>query len=90
MARSVDKGFGGFYRRIKGRRGGLVANKAVARKLAIMFWRLMVHGLEYVEHGLKHYQDRVRLTEQRTLTTLARKLGFSITPKINHFEQVPG
>lgn len=89
LARSVDKGFGGFYRRIKGRRGGLVANKAVARKLAIMFWRVMVHGVEYVEHGLKHYQDRVRLTEQRTLTKLAHKLGFSITPRINHFEEVP-
>jgi hypothetical protein len=39
---------------------------------------------------LKHYQDRVRLTEQRTLTKLANKLGFSITQKINHFEEVPG
>jgi hypothetical protein len=59
-------------------------------QLAILFWRVMVHGVEYVEHGLKHYQDRVRLTEQRILTKLAHKLGFSITPKINHFEAVPG
>ena len=31
---SVDKALGGFDRRLKGRRGGLVANLALARKLA--------------------------------------------------------
>lgn len=44
VGRSVDKALGGFYRRLKGRRGGLVANQALARKLAALFWRLMVHG----------------------------------------------
>jgi transposase len=90
LGASVDKGFGGFYRRLKGRRGGLVANKAVARKLAVMFWRVMVHGVEYVEYGLRQYQDRVRLTEQRTLAKLASKLGFAIAPKINNLAGVPG
>ncbi|HRI16688.1 MAG TPA: transposase [Verrucomicrobiota bacterium] len=56
IARSVDKGLGGFYRRLKGRRGGLVANLALARKPAELFWRLMVHGIQYVEHGLQKYQ----------------------------------
>ena len=46
---SVDTAFGGAYRRLKARRGGLVANKALARKLAVMFWQMMVHGVEYVE-----------------------------------------
>lgn len=90
LAASVDKGFGGFYRRLKGRRGGLVANKAVARKLAEMFWRVTLHGVEYVELGLKQYQDRVRQTEQRTLTRLAAKLGFAVTPQINNLAVVPG
>lgn len=53
VGRSGDKALGGFYRRLKGRRGGLVANLALARKLAEMFWRLMVHGRAYVEAGLK-------------------------------------
>ena len=44
VGRSVDAALGGFYRRLKGRRGGLVANLALARKLAELFWRLMVHG----------------------------------------------
>jgi hypothetical protein len=39
VGRAVDKALGGFYRRLKGRRGGLVANLALARKLAELFWR---------------------------------------------------
>ena len=82
MARSVGNSthsaFGGAYRRLKARRGGLVANKALARKLAIMFWRIMVHGLEYVEHGLKQYEARAQLSEQRLLAKLARKHGLQL------------
>jgi hypothetical protein len=54
---------GGFYRRLKGRRGGLVANLALARKLAELFWRLMVHGVRYVEQGLKKYEEKVAQTD---------------------------
>jgi transposase len=84
MARSagktVDSAMGGFYRRLKARRGGLVAMKALARKLAVMFWRTMVHGTDYVEEGLKRYQERASLSEQRVLAKLARKHGMQLTP----------
>lgn len=76
LARSVDKALGGFYRRLRARRGGLIANKALARKIAAMFWQLMVHGATYVEEGLKKYQTRVLETEQFVLRKLARKHGF--------------
>src|SRR6185436_9752414 len=62
VGRSVDKALGGFYRRLKGRRGGLLANLALARKLAEMFWRLIVHGRAYVEVGLKKYEAKVAQT----------------------------
>jgi len=82
MARSVgnstNTAFGGFYRRLKARRGGLVANKALARKLAAMFWRMMVHGVDYVEQGLQQYQARATLSEQRVLAKLARKHGLQL------------
>jgi transposase len=80
LARSVDKALGGFYRRLKSRRGGLIANQALARKLAVMFWNVMVHGTAYVEEGLKKYESRVLDTEQRTLKKLARKHGFTLQP----------
>lgn len=81
VGRSVDKALGGFYRRLKGRRGGLVANLALARKLAEMFWRLMVHGRAYVEEGLKKYEEKVANTEQRLLQKLARKYNLVLQPK---------
>ncbi|MCB1126447.1 MAG: IS110 family transposase, partial [Verrucomicrobiae bacterium] len=77
----VDKALGGFYRRIKGRRGGLVANLALARKLAELFWRLMVHGITYVEQGLKKYEEKVAQTEQRLLVRLASKHGMVLRPQ---------
>lgn len=81
VGRSVDKALGGFDRRLKGRRGGLVANLALARKLAEMFWRLMVHGRAYVEKGLQHYEKRIAQTEQRLLQKLAAKHNFVLQPK---------
>ena len=81
VGRSVDKALGGFYRRLKGRRGGLVANLALARKLAELFWRLMVHGINYVEQGLKKYEEKVAQTEQRLLQKLARKYKMVLQPK---------
>jgi transposase len=80
VGRASDKALGGFYRRLRARRGGLVANLALARKLAQMFWWTMVHGLAYVEHGLKKYQDRVQQTEQAWLRKLARKHGMVLQP----------
>ncbi len=81
VGRSVDKALGGFYRRLKGRRGGLVANLALARKLAELFWRLMVHGRAYVEEGLKKYEAKVAQTEQRLLAKLAAKYNLVLQPK---------
>src|SRR5438093_6484886 len=86
VARSVgrrdDKALGGFYRRLKGRKGGLVANLALARKMAELFWRLMVHGISYVEQGLKKYEEKVAHTEQRLLQKLARKYNLVLQPKV--------
>lgn len=81
VGRSVDKALGGFYRRLKGRRDGLVANKALARKLAELFWQLMVKGHGYVEQGLKKYQEKVAQTECRLLAKLAQKHNLSLQPK---------
>jgi transposase len=80
LARSKNVALGGFYRRIAGRRGGLVANVAAARKLAVLFWRVMVKGFDFVEHGLKNYEAKVLETKQRALARLAKQLGVQIVP----------
>jgi transposase len=80
LAQSVDKALGGFYRRVRGRIGGLAANVALARKLAQLFYRLLRYGMEYVERGLKAYEAKVLETEARLLRKLARKQGFELVP----------
>src|SRR6185295_14973784 len=80
LARSKHIALGGFYRRMAGRRGGLVANVALARKLAMLFWRVMVKGIDYVEHGLARYEANVLQTKQRALRRLARQLGQQLVP----------
>ena len=59
LARSKYIALGAYYRRMAARRGGLVADKALAHKLAILFWRVMVKGMDYVEKGLAHYEAQV-------------------------------
>jgi transposase len=80
LAQSIDKALGGFYRRLRGRVGGLAANVALARKLAEMFYRLLRYGMEYVEQGLKDYETKVLLGEARLLRKLARRQGFELIP----------
>ena len=80
LANSKHVALGGFYRRMAARRGALVANVALARKLAGLFWRVMVKGISYVEHGLHDYEAKVLQTKQRALQRLARQLGVQVTP----------
>lgn len=80
LARSKDIALGAFYRRLAARRGGLVANIALARKLAVMFWRVMVKGLDYVENGLAAYESKMQEAKQRTLRRLAKELGQTVSP----------
>ena len=80
LVRSKDIALGGFYRRMAARRGGLIATMALARKLASLFWRVMVKGLDFVERGLADYEARVMQTKQRSLQRLAKQLGQQLVP----------
>jgi transposase len=82
LARSKNIALGGFYRRMAARRGGLVANLALARKLAALFWRVMVKGLDYAEAGLKAYEEQVLETKRRALCRLAKQLGRVVLPSL--------
>ncbi len=80
LARSKNIALGAFYRRLSARRGGLVANIALARKLAELFWRVMVHGLDYVEEGLVRYEEKVLRSKHQALLRLAHQLGRELVP----------
>ena len=71
---------GGFYRRIKARSGAMVANVATARKLAVLFYNTLRHGLNFVEEGLKKYEDTY---QQRIISNLKKKasvFGYNLIP----------
>jgi transposase len=78
LARTVDKALGGFFRRLKKAKGGLVATKAVARKIALLYYRTLKHGLAYVEKGLRQYEMQYEESQRRLLTKLAAKQGFKL------------
>jgi transposase len=80
LARSKNMALGAFYRRMAARRGGLLANKALARKLAAWFWRVMVKGDDYVEKGIANYEEQVRKGKERALNRLAKELGQQVVP----------
>ena len=80
LVRSKNIALGAFYRRMAARRGKAVANKALARKLAAWFWRVMVKGDDYVEQGIAQYEAQIRKGKERALRRLASELGQQLTP----------
>jgi len=70
---------GSFGRRIRSKKGPAVAIKAVARKLAILYWRVMVLGVDYAEEGVKRYEEKILTQKQKTIQRLAIELNMIIT-----------
>src|SRR5476649_1460550 len=46
-----------FYRRIKGRIGGVGAVTATAHKLSRLVYRMLKYGSEYVKHSMEEYES---------------------------------
>lgn len=80
LLNSKKIGWGAFARRLRGRKGPAIAIKATARKLAVQYWRLMVKGEDFVERGVKHYEDVLRKQKQKALSKLALELDVIIVP----------
>ncbi len=69
---------GAFGRRLKSRKGAPVAIKAVARKLAAWYWRIMVKGMDFVEKGVLKYEQQLLAQKQRSLKRLAKELKMQV------------
>ena len=81
LARSKYLALGGFYRRIRGRRGGQVANIAAARKLAVLFYNTLRFGWAYVEQGLAEYERKYKERYIKHLRATAKHLGMQLLPE---------
>ena len=74
LIQSKNIALGAFGRRIRSKKGPAVAIKAMARKLAELYWRVMQKGLEYVEKGVKVYEEKLLYSKQKLLKKLADEL----------------
>jgi transposase len=70
-----------FYRRIKGRIGGLGAVTATAHKLARLVYRMLKFGAEYVKQSMAEYETRLRAKLEGQLRAKAMRMGFALVPR---------
>jgi transposase len=70
---------GAFGRRLKSRKGAGIAVKATANKLAKFYWRLMVKGMKFTEHGIKAYEEKMMLQKEKWLIKTANQLGIKLS-----------
>ena len=78
LINSKNTAIGAFGRRIRGRKGPAIAIKAMARKLAAIYWRVMVKGIDYVEHGVKMYDQQITANKLKSFKRLASELNINV------------
>lgn len=75
-----DSYLGARYRRLRGRLGGPRANKAMARYLACLLYRLITKGEAYVDRGAKYYETKRQEREHAALERRAAAQGLKLVP----------
>jgi transposase len=71
-----DTALGAFYRRLSARAGKAKAVTATARKIAVLFYNTLRHGLIYQDPGANHYEERYRSRVLSNLQRRAKSLGY--------------
>lgn len=69
---------GEFGRRIRSRKGGILAIKAMARKIAILYWKLFMEGMDYVKQNIQDYRQKLRERKEKNIRNLAKELNMQI------------
>jgi len=73
---------GALYRRKARQKGAAVAVFATARKLAILIYRMLRYGQDYVDEGQKTYERRFEIRRLAGLTNAAKALGYTLVPEV--------
>ena len=72
----TDTALGAFFRRLSGRVGKAKAVTATARKIAVLFYNTLRHGMAYADPGASYYEDRYRQRVLSNLQRRAKSMGF--------------
>ena len=76
----TDTALGAFYRRQSARIGKAKAVTATARKIAVLFYNAVRHGMEYVDPGASFYEVQYRKRVVDNLHRRAKAFGFALHP----------
>ena len=76
----TDTALGAFYRRLSARIGKSKAVTATARKIAVLFYNAMRHGMDYVDPGASYYETRYRERVVDNLHRRAKAFGYVLQP----------
>jgi len=69
---------GAQYRRLRSKLGAPKAITAMAHKLAVLVYRMLRWGHEYVDKGMQYYEERSREQQLRQLRKRAATLGLQV------------
>lgn len=73
-----DTALGAFYRRLAGRIDRQKAVTATARKIAVLFYNALRHGMHYQDPGAASYDEQHRSRVLANLQRRARSLGYHL------------
>lgn len=59
-----------------------MAIKAAARKIAVIFYNVMTKGIEFVEQGIKLYEQHIKERQLKYLQKQAKRFGLTLTPQL--------
>jgi transposase len=72
----TDTALGAFYRRLSARVGKAKAITATARKIAVLFYNTLRHGMSYADPGARYYEERYKQRVLGNLQRRAKALGY--------------
>jgi transposase len=72
----TETALGAFYRRLSARVGKAKAVTATARKIAVLFYNAVRHGMDYADPGASYYEERYRRRVLSNLQRRAKALGY--------------
>jgi hypothetical protein len=73
----TDTALGAFYRRLSARVGKAKAITATVRKIAVLFYNTLRHGMSYVDPGATYYEERYRQRVLGNLQGVRNRWGMS-------------
>jgi transposase len=72
----TETALGAFYRRLSGRVGKAKAVTATARKIAVLFYNALRHGMAYADPGASYYEERYKRRVLANLQRRAKSFGY--------------